>query len=625
MDSQSFARFVLAISVVLSGPIAVADEGKVQSPEHSHSPHFSTVPLAPDRSEKNPLYDVFKKQNPIEDSGWDTEVMADDAKHQLKAIGKLLTSDPEGPLSPDVLVDLVSSQFRSGPLRPDLVEVFNDGALSVSRNHPAADGASPMDFSAATRGWRASFSKPKKAGDDSLRWKITGVDLTAGPGRFTTGVRLEVDGISPEGKRLSQVAALRCEWLASSPPKLAGWQIERFEETVVLGQNLPEGTTPFVDRTPGLMKHCDSFRDQLARGADYWYGNFDVAFGIQQGNQGISLCDINGDGLEDLFVCQPAGLPSRMYLRNEDGTLRDFTDEAGLSWLDDARSALFIDLDDDGDEDLALGLGYSLTLHENDGSGRFRLRVEIEMFSWPSSIAAADFDNDSDLDIYICGYTPRDDVAPGDIFANPMPYQDANNGARNFFIENKGPFEFADITDDCGLSQNNRRFSLAASWEDFDRDGDQDLYVANDFGRNNLYRNDLQKDGSRKFTDVAAEAGVEDVAAGMSVSWGDYNRDGLMDLYISNMYSSAGGRIAFQEKFQSTADEKVRAQLQRHARGNTLYQNQGDGTFKDVSLESGTTMGRWAWASHFVDLNNDSLEDLVVTNGFYTAEDTGDL
>ena len=98
-----------------------------------------------------------------------------------------------------------------------------------------------------------------------------------------------------------------------------------------------------------------------------------------------------------------------------------------------------------------------------------------------------------------------------------------------------------------------------------------------------------------------------------------------MDLYVSNMYSSAGGRIAFQRRFQDSADEEVRAQLQRHARGNTLYQNQGDGTFKDVSEVSGVTMGRWAWASHFVDLNNDSWEDLVVTNGFYTGEDSGDL
>lgn len=621
------AKFTLApvlcvLSILVTGPMA-GDEKKTSQAE-GETPKFSTVPLSADRLEKTPLHDVFKKTDPAEDSEWDTEVLAEEAKQQLKAIGKLLTSDREKPPLAGSFADLVAPEFRSGPLRPDLSEVFHDGTLSVSRNAEISGKIPTLAFLPATTGWRASFSGPGAA-DPDLRWKITKVGVTADRDHFTTGVRLEVDGVSPEGQRLSQVIGLRCRWLAAESPLLLGWEIERFEEILVLAKDSAQGPTPFTDQTAGLMRQSESFGKQLARGADYWYGNFDVAFGIQQGNQGISICDINGDGREDLFVCQPSGLPSRMYLQGDDGTLRDFTEEAGLSWLDDARSALFIDLDGDGDEDLALGLGYSLTLHENDGSGRFRLRVEIEMFSWPSSIAAADYDNDGDLDIYVCGYTPRDDVAPGDVFANPVPYQDANNGARNFFIENRGKFTFADISDDCGFSQNNRRFSLAASWEDYDRDGDQDLYVANDFGRNNLYRNDLQKDGSRRFVDVAAEAGVEDVAAGMSVSWGDYNRDGLMDLYISNMYSSAGGRIAFQGQFQDEADDEVRAQLQRHARGNTLYQNLGDGTFKDVSEASGVTMGRWAWASHFVDLNNDAWEDLVVTNGFYTAEDSGDL
>jgi hypothetical protein len=73
---------------------------------------------------------------------------------------------------------------------------------------------------------------------------------------------------------------------------------------------------------------------------------------------------------------------------------------------------------------------------------------------------------------------------------------------------------------------NNQRFSYAAAWDDYDQDGDFDLYVANDFGRNNLYRNDRTG-----FEDVADELGVEDTGSGMSVSWGDVNGDGWMDLY----------------------------------------------------------------------------------------------
>jgi hypothetical protein len=171
-----------------------------------------------------------------------------------------------------------------------------------------------------------------------------------------------------------------------------------------------------------------------------------------------------------------------------------------------------------------------------------------------------------------------------------------------------------------GLGQNNHRFSFAASWEDYDNDGDLDLYVANDYGRNSLYRNDRGT-----FRDVAASAGVEDISAGMSVSWGDVNNDGWMDLYVANMFSSAGNRVTYQRRFLPSADAGTRADYQRHARGNSLFVNAGDGTFRDVSESAGVTMGRWAWGSPFADLNHDGLQDIVVANGFLTQELEDDL
>lgn len=191
-------------------------------------------------------------------------------------------------------------------------------------------------------------------------------------------------------------------------------------------------------------------------------------------------------------------------------------------------------------------------------------------------------------------------------------------------FRNDRNWRFKNVTKPVGLDQNNRRFSLACAWEDFDNDGDLDLYVANDYGRNNLYRND-----EGRFTDVAAQMGVEDISAGMSVSWGDYNNDGWMDLYVSNMWSSAGNRIAYQRHFLGAkADQTTLAGFQRHARGNSLFLNSGDRgalEFHDVSVVAGVTMGRWAWASHFFDMNNDGHEDLIVSNGFITQEDTDDL
>ncbi|MCA9150894.1 MAG: VCBS repeat-containing protein, partial [Planctomycetales bacterium] len=262
----------------------------------------------------------------------------------------------------------------------------------------------------------------------------------------------------------------------------------------------------------------------------------------------------------------------------------------------------------------------------NDGQGRFSLRAaKLMPAALPYSLAAADYDVDGDLDIYVCCYNPRQGVNRHILFARPVPYHDANNGGPNVLLQNdaapsQGDWQFSYATERAGLYDNNQRFSYAAAWEDYDNDGDLDLYVANDFGRNNLYRND----GGR-FHDVSAAAGVEDIGPGMSCCWGDYDNDGWMDLYVSNMFSSAGNRISEHQQFHETADAATREAFRRHARGNSLFANRQAGKFADVSIEAGVVLGRWAWGSRFADLNNDGRQDLIATNGFITQDDTGDL
>ena len=155
------------------------------------------------------------------------------------------------------------------------------------------------------------------------------------------------------------------------------------------------------------------------------------------------------------------------------------------------------------------------------------------------------------------------------------------------------------------------------------RDGDPDLYVANDYGANQLYRNDLGEGGNRTFTEIAAMVGVEDKGAGMSASWGDFNRDGLPDLYVGNMYSNAGSRITSQPDFPMAQDHGLLAIYRRFAKGNTLLSQAEPNQFSEQ--DGVAAMGRWAWSSVFADLDNDGWEDLFVANGYITSTEPEDL
>ena len=323
--------------------------------------------------------------------------------------------------------------------------------------------------------------------------------------------------------------------------------------------------------------------------------------------------------LDDVYVCQLAGVPNRLFVQNPDGTATDISAAAGVDWMEQTASALLVDLDNDGDQDLVIATLTALLFMANDGDGHFSLQIRQPNGEPVLSLSAVDYDNDGRLDIYGCGNE-------FEFFrlARPIPYHDANTGTRNHLWRSesvdKGSWKFIDVTDEVGLNENNTKYSYGASWEDFDNDGDPDLYVANDFGRNNLYRND-----AGRFSDVAGSAGVEDGGFGMSASWSDFNRDGLMDVYVANMFSAAGNRVTYQRRFKDDVPPEIKVRLQHTARGNTLFENAGDGTFRDVSVEAGVTMGRWAWASVFADLNNDGWDDILVSNGMFTTSNTKDL
>ncbi len=551
--------------------------------------------------------------DPHQDSDWDTEAFSSRASTALAHLAKAITGETAVPK--EVLVP--GQQWPS--LRPATwASAFDDPLVHVKRGR--GDGAPSLE---AEDAWASLFAPWHDAHDKHVKCKIVGVKAMGGH-VMETEVVVESHARTAEGK-VAQQSRWQCEWKWAgqdeSQPLLRSLVVEDCEEITTAN-----GGIHFADRTADLLGNDPAFQDQLQRGADYWRLRLQLDFGSDvNGLQGIAVGDADGDGWDDVYLCQPGGLPNRLYIRQDDGTLKDRSAAAGVDWMELTRAALFLDLDNDGDQDLALAQDSYYVLMENQGKPkqpRFRKRLEVRAPAKLRSLTAADIDLDGDLDLFFCGRNPASDTTAQGVLGFPLPYHDANNGGPNVLLRNDGSWQFSDQTVALGMDVNNRRFSYACAWEDFDNDGDQDLYVANDFGRNNLYRNDLSTTG--RFTDVAAAMGVEDLSAGMGVTWADVNRDGWMDLYVSNMFSSAGNRVAYQRHFRDGDDADLKG-FQRHARGNSLFLNRQGETFDDVSEPSRVTLGRWSWGSLFADFNNDGWEDLYVANGFITTPDTGDL
>ena len=537
--------------------------------------------------------------------GWSTEELEGAASSRLHELQESLNGSD--PLKASDFADWVTEEFWCSPLVPEHTEGTQQASgLRIRVDKPAEqrrEGAKGLAHSVTEL--RQAFAD---AGAVRLHTKIIAVEPESN-NAYESTVLVQVWADSPDSSPIQENGTWVAGWSwpdREQPPRLT--HLELIESSAAQAEQ-----QFFSDCTEAVIGHTKAWTEQLLRGTDDWCARIDVAAQMNQyAHNGITVGDFDGDGLEDLYVLQSGGLPNLLFRQLPDGTAEEVAGELGLDWLDEHRAALLVDLDNDGTRELVITARRSVLIARRGTSGRYFVVSEL---ATPDgySIAAADYDEDGLLDLYVCGYQPPLDILP-------TPYHDALNGAKNALYKNRGKLRFENYTRSTGLDVDNGRFSFAATWIDYDDDGDQDLYVANDFGRNNLFMNE-----EGRFVDVAGEAGVEDMAAGMGISWSDYDADGDMDLYVSNMFSSAGNRIAYQRQFQVDSTEDTRSAFQRHARGNSLFANQGDGSFLDATESSGTWMGRWAWGAQFVDFDNDGREDIFVPNGFMTNERTNDL
>jgi Flp pilus assembly protein TadD len=526
-----------------------------------------------------------------------------------------------GATRPSTGPNIFAQDFLGGPLVPDETTAGGPDAEAPLMVRRAAATATAPTLDA--RAFRAELQRLVTGlrSVTTSEFLVTALEATPDGDVAQTDVRFEIVGEGVAAWREAHVGTWRMAWRRDD----TGWRVTSW---TVLSHVTSRAAAPiFTEVTRGALGATDSFSRQLTTPLDDWMAALDaVLTRDSNGHHGVSVGDADGDGLDDLYVAQPAGLPNLLYRARGDGTFEDVTARSGLGLLDDTAHTLFADVDNDGDQDLVMATSLQPLVFANDGTGRFTQVDRAFGFAQPlqgvlTGIAMADFDRDGFLDVYLCVYSYFFGAGE-DKAGTPMPYHDARNGPPGILFRNDGQGRFIDVTAESGLADGNDRYHFAASWADYDEDGWPDLLVANDFGTKNLYRNLGRQNGRVRFEDVAAQAGVLDHGAGMSAAFFDYDNDGRLDIYTGNMWSASGQRVTADAAFMPEAPADVRALYARHARGNALFRNRGDGTFEDTTLAAGVAMGRWAWASDALDVDSDGWQDIYVTNGMLTRRDS---
>ncbi len=346
------------------------------------------------------------------------------------------------------------------------------------------------------------------------------------------------------------------------------------------------------------------------------------------GGAAVAVGDFDGDGYDDLFLTDSGeGRPNHL-LRNlygDTGKLRfeDVAVAAGVAGGNDAHSivadGLWVDFDDDGRLDLLVSRFGTPLLYRNLGSSasgaapgspvRFQevsQAAGLTQFANTISAIAFDYDGDGWLDLLFGNYFRAVDLLDLDTpHVLPDNLDDADNGGGVTLWHNvpaasvpgadgslTGGRAFVDVTAAAGLAHH-KGWSLDLGHGDLDNDGDQDVYVASDYGTDRLFMNN----GDGTFTDATEKVLGFDTRKGMNVDIADYDRNGWLDVYVTNI-----------------TDEYMQE-------CNMLWSNVGDGTFLDLARETGTCDTDWGWGAKFGDFDNDGWEDLYVVDGLRSAGD----
>jgi hypothetical protein len=335
---------------------------------------------------------------------------------------------------------------------------------------------------------------------------------------------------------------------------------------------------------------------------------------------GVAFYDYDHDDWLDIFLVNGSrleGFPKgqepvcHLFKNNRDGTFTDVTLKAGLARSGWGQGCCVGDYNNDGWNDLFITYYGQNALYRNNGDGTFtdvtlKAGLGQEKTRWNSGCAFLDYDKDGHLDLFVANYIDFD------IATAPLPevagcaYKGITvacgppglQGGKNILYHNNGDGTFTDVSEKSGIFDTIGTYGLSVAVADLDNDGWPDIYVANDSTAATYYQN--QKNGT--FKDIALEAGIAyspdgKPQAGMGVSIGDFNHDGLLDIVKTN--------------FAGDTD--------------SLYQNLGDGTFEDRTYLSGLGVNTryLGWGVGFFDMDNDGWLDILISNGHVYPEVDG--
>ena len=325
----------------------------------------------------------------------------------------------------------------------------------------------------------------------------------------------------------------------------------------------------------------------------------DVLEMFTSGGATAAVGDYDGDGFDDIFVTDSdLGRPNHLYHNNGNGTFTDVAEQAGVTGGNDALNivsdAIWFDYDNDGREDLLVARFGTPILYHNEGNGKFRdvtAGSGFNKFANTIAVIAFDYDNDGRLDVMFGNYfRPVNLLDLKTTHVLPNDLDNAVNGGGVSLWRNLGNGKFAEVTSKAGFGKHTG-WTLDIGHGDFNNDGLEDVYLACDYGTDRIFFNN--SDGT--FREATESSIGFDTRKGMNVDVADFDNDGWLDIYVTNI-----------------TDEYMKE-------CNMLWHNNHDGTFTDISKETGTCSTLWGWGAKFGDFDNDGWPDLFVVNGLRSA------